>query len=281
MAQYGDDQFWGNTYNDSQQFPDYGNSTAFFDTSVQQFGNLCDVLQKTTKISTFVCFTDFQQFDQPSQAGYSYTEAPTQPLIFTPDPVFEGGQAGSAAGTSEFDERPLLDELEIYPERIWEKSLAVLNPFHGNGLSDNPAYLFQESDLAGPISFCLAMAVCLFVSGSKANFGYIYGLCIISVILMYSLISLMTTAAENFVSLTGVASILGYSILPIVWLSIVGIVFPLNSGIGMILTGLSIVLATAASSRIFCLMTGDPYQRFLIAYPCMLVYVIFSLLVLF
>jgi hypothetical protein len=35
------------------------------------------------------------------------------------------------------------------------------------------------------------------------------------------------------------------------------------------------------SSRIFCLMTGDQNQRYLIAYPCALIYVIFALLVLF
>lgn len=174
----------------------------------------------------------------------------------------------------------MLDELEIYPERIWEKSVAVLNPFYA-GLEGNPDYLFKESDLAGPIAFCLALAACLFVSGNKAQFGYIYGLCVISVILMYLLITLMTNSSENYVSLSGVASILGYSILPIVWLSLIGIVFPLNSAVGMVLACMSIFLATAASSRIFCLMTGDQNQRLLIAYPCGLVYVIFTLLVLF
>lgn len=182
---------------------------------------------------------------------------------------------------TEFDEPPLLDELEIYPARILEKSLAVVNPFHKRGLADDPEYLFRETDLAGPITFCLALAACLFLSGAKAQFGYIYGLSIISVLMMYCLITLMCYTTENFVSLTAVASILGYSILPIVWLSILGVFVSLKTTVGMILACVAIVLSTTASSRIFCLMTGDPNQRFLIAYPCALVYVIFALLVLF
>lgn len=190
-----------------------------------------------------------------------------------------GGQ--EYASTSEFDEPPLLDELEIYPARILEKSLAVLNPFHAKGLADDPEYLFKETDLAGPISFCLTLAACLFISGNKAQFGYIYGLSIISVVVMYFLISLMCYTQENYVTLSAVASILGYSILPIVWLSILGVFVTLNNMFGLILALVAIILSTTASSRIFCLMTGDVNQRFLIAYPCGLVYVIFALLVLF
>lgn len=171
--------------------------------------------------------------------------------------------------------------MEIYPARILEKSLAVLNPFHKKGLADDPEYLFKETDLFGPITFCLGLAACLFLSGAKVQFGYIYGLSIISVLMMYLLITLMCYTTENYVSLTAVASILGYSILPIVWLSILGVFFSLKTAVGMIFATVAIVLSTTASSRIFCLMTGDPNQRFLIAYPCALVYVIFALLVLF
>lgn len=182
-------------------------------------------------------------------------------------------------GAAEYDEPPLLDELEIYPERIIEKSMAVLNPFHTAELS--PAYLFEQTDLAGPILFCLTMAVALFVSGSSAHFGYIYGLCMISVFGMYVLCTLMCNTTDHFVSVTAVASILGYSLLPIVWLSVVGIAMSLHSIVGLCLAGMAVLLATVGASNIFCLMTGDRNQRFLLAYPCLLVYLIFVLLVLF
>ncbi|CAO1379189.1 unnamed protein product [Diamesa hyperborea] len=241
-------------------------------------------------------FQSFENYSYEQQPGYTnppnneYSQygSPNphqiQPNIFTPTaPSYEVNQFNNE-NPSEFDEPPLLDELEIYPTRIFEKSLAVLNPFHNKGIVNDAEYLFKENDLAGPIAFCLALAICLFLSGNKAQFGYIYGLSLITVVVMWILIKLMATPStnnENFVTITSVASILGYSILPIVWLSVLGIFLTLNTKLGIVLAGISVFLSTAAASRIFCLMTGDQHQRYLIAYPCSLVYVIFVLLVLF
>ncbi|XP_055679960.1 protein YIPF7 [Lutzomyia longipalpis] len=260
MSNFQEDQYWGGN---NPQYNTYDVNTGFIDQSQQ---------------------LDFQSFDNSAYNQGAYPPPYTQqsPNIFTPEPLDAMGFGSQGAtGTSEFDEPPLLEELEIYPERIWEKSLVVLNPFHARGLTDNAEYFFKETDLAGPIAFCISLAACLFVSGKGAHFGYIYGLCIMSVMVMYVLISLMCNSTENYVTLTAVASILGYSILPIVWLSILGIFLSLNSMIGMILALFAIFLATVGASKIFCLMTGDVNQRYLIAYPCALVYVIFSLLVLF
>lgn len=236
---------------------------------------------------------DFQSFDQNASffppSAYPPAHQVQGPSIFTPDMSIPSGsqtygfgdKSGVADEPNEFDEPPLLDELEIYPQRILEKSLAVLNPFHAQGLVDNPEYFFKETDLAGPIAFCLTLAACLFVTGSKAQFGYIYGLCVISVVVMYVLITLMCNSSENNVTITAVASILGYSILPIVWLSVIGIFFSLNTTFGIVLAACAIFLSTMSCSRIFCIMTGDSHQRYLLAYPCALVYIIFTLLVLF
>lgn len=186
-----------------------------------------------------------------------------------------------ATGAQFSDEQPLLDELEIYPDRIIDKSLAVLNPFHALELAKNPAFLFEQTDLAGPILFCLTLAASLFVSGSKAHFGYIYMLCIISVIGMYVLITLMCNTVEHFVSVAAVASILGYSLLPLVGLSVLRVFVTLNSMLGFVLAVLAVMLATRGASNVFCVMTGDPQQRFLFAFPCALLYLVFMLLVLF
>lgn len=208
-----------------------------------------------------------------------------QPSILNPTIVNNDQYTKDTHPLNDFDEPPLLDELEIYPSRILQKSLAVLNPFHAQGLADDPEYLFKGNDLAGPIMFCLTLAVCLFLSGNKVQFGYIYGLSVITVCGMWMLIKLMTTnptsTTDDMVTITSVASILGYSILPIVWLSILGIFLSLNSKLGICLAGVAVFLSSAAASRIFCIMTGDENQRFLIAYPCSLIYIIFVLLVLF
>ncbi|XP_058117472.1 protein YIPF5 homolog [Anopheles ziemanni] len=185
--------------------------------------------------------------------------------------------SGMDVDPTEFDEPPLLEELEIDPKRIMEKSLAVLNPFKASAALVD----VTETDLAGPITFCLTLAACLSVSGSRAQFGYIYGLSLISVMVMFCLISLMCNVADSKVTVSAVASVLGYSMLPIVGLSIVGVFVTLNNAYGMAIAGAAIFLATMSSSKMFCLMTGDPHQRYLIAYPSALLYAIFSLLVLF
>lgn len=244
----------------------------------------------------FFYFLEFQNFESSPYSGSNYAYSPTefyspapssyQPNIFTP--TFETQEnynyKDHPANAFE-DEPPLLEELEIYPARIMEKSMAVLNPFHTKGLTDEADYLFKENDLAGPIAFYLALAFCLFLSDTRKDiFGYVYGLSIITVILMYVLLQLMCTTitqSQSYITLISVASILGYSILPLVGLGFFGIFTPLNNKMGVILAGGAVFMSTAASSRIFCLMTGDPNQRYLIAYPCALTYVIFALLVLF
>lgn len=272
MAGYNEEQFWAHQNSQSTAYDGFGDQSQTFD--FQSFDQNAS-------------FFPPNAYPSPHQQQQGYG----QPSIFTPQmpttAISQGfggpGDIPGGVGTepNEFDEPPLLDELEIYPQRIIEKSLAVLNPFHKQGLVDSPEYFFKETDLAGPIAFCLTLAACLFLSGSKAQFGYIYGLCIISVVVMYVLITLMCNTTENYVTISAVASILGYSILPIVWLSIIGVFFALNSSFGIALAACAIFLATMSCSRVFCIMTGDPHQRYLVAYPCALVYIIFTLLVLF
>ncbi|XP_053677873.1 protein YIPF5 homolog [Anopheles nili] len=235
-----------------------------------------------------------QQYPDPSTPGGAGDPFGTMqqqssfnqvPSIFTPGYGGDsnvGTEPGMGIDPTEFDEPPLLDELEIYPRRIMEKSLAVLNPFQGPGaLVDSSDYLFKETDLAGPITFCLTLAACLSISDSKAQFGYIYGLSAISVLMMFCLITLMCNVVESHVTLSAVASVLGYSILPIVFLSMIGVFARLDNFYGMVVGGAAILLATMSSSRMFCTMTGDPHQRYLVAYPCALLFATFSLLVLF
>jgi hypothetical protein len=247
-------------------------------------------------------FTEFQNFDSSpynyNTNGYSYSPAPAdlytpsphyQPTIFTPSSSFSGKNYEARRSffkdqTDQFaDEPPLLEELEIYPHLIMEKTLSVLNPFQTNekqAVSD--LEFLSESDLAGPIGYYLALAFLLFLSDTRKDiFGYVYGLSIISVIFMYILLKLMCLNNGPPVSISNVASILGYSLLPIVCLSALGIFYSLNNKFGIILAIFAIFMSTSASSRIFCLITGDKNQRFLLAYPSALVYVIFTLLVLF
>ncbi|KAJ2947489.1 hypothetical protein O0L34_g17275 [Tuta absoluta] len=227
---------------------------------------------------------DFQSF--PEQQSYNFDQTQGSmpannnqyynPNLFTPAPI----PGDAERELNEFDEPPLLDELEIYPDRILEKTLAVLNPFHGQSKADDATFLLRDTDIAGPIAFCLALAVCLFLSGNKAHFGYVYGLSVLSVILMYFLLSLMSRT-EGVFTVFSVASVLGYCMLPLVVLAGIGIFISLEGSIGMSLAGVAVVWSALSASRLFVTMSGDAEQRPLIAYPCALVNGVFALLVLF
>ncbi|XP_076247317.1 yip1 domain-containing 1 [Calliopsis andreniformis] len=179
----------------------------------------------------------------------------------------------------EEEEPPLLEELGIDLDRILQKTLAVLNPFHRKGQIDDANYLLQDCDLAGPVAFCLLLATFLLLTGSKAHFGYIYGLAVTSCMLMYILLSLMSRASD--ITVSSVASVLGYCLLPIVILAGFGIFATLRSPVGLNFAGLAVTWATLSASRFLSNMSGEENQRILIAYPCALLYGVFTLIVVF
>ncbi|CAG4970521.1 unnamed protein product [Parnassius apollo] len=241
-----------------------------FDTS----NNFADPSQ-TLDFQTFAPDQSFSYDQGQSASATANNNQYYNPSIFTPAPI-----PGETNTTTEFDEPPLLDELEIYPDRILEKTLAVLNPFHGHSKADDANFLLRDTDIAGPIAFCLALAVCLFLSGNKAHFGYVYGLSVMSVILMYCLLSLMSRS-EGVFTILSVASVLGYCMLPMVVLAGLGIFISLQGTVGLSLSAIAVIWSALSASRLFVTMSGDAEQRPLIAYPCALVNGVFALLVLF
>ncbi|KFB48879.1 AGAP000948-PA-like protein [Anopheles sinensis] len=232
--------------------------------------------------STFEGIRPHSRTEQPEPVA---CQLPSKLLPAATSPINGDPHVNSnklASDVTECDEPPLLEELGIDPKQILENSLAFLNLFQPpDALIDTTAFLFKEPDLAGPISFCLTLAACLSISKSKTQFGYIYGLSTISVSVMFCFIWLMCNSLETHVTVTAVASVLGYSMLPIVALSMLNVFVTLNNFYGVLLAGAAMYLATNSSSRMFCLMTADPHQRYLIAYPCALMYALFSMLVFF
>lgn len=193
--------------------------------------------------------------------------------------IFSIGFILAAGFGEEEDEPPLLEELGIDPDRIIQKTLAVLNPFHRRGQIDDANYLMQDSDLAGPAAFCLILAAFLLLAGSKAHFGYVYGLATTSCLLMYILQTLMSSTGT--ITLSSVASVLGYCLLPVVALAGLSVFTTLRGPLGMGLAGLAVAWATVSASRLFSAMSGEEKQRILIAYPCLLLYGVFTLIIIF
>ncbi|XP_010890681.1 protein YIPF7 isoform X2 [Esox lucius] len=225
---------------------------------------------------------DFQQFN-PDFFNYDYDG-------YDPNPEYEdevqdySGQvfqlptpAGTYKHTGEIDgsheeEPPLLEELGINFEHIWQKTLTVLNP-----MMPADGSIMNETDLTGPILFCIALGASLLMGG-KSHFGYIYGINAIGCIAMYTLLNLMSSLT---VSYGCVASVLGYCLLPMVVLSAFAVIFSLQGVIGTTLAMLVIVWCSFSASKIFISTLAMDGQQLLVAYPCALLYGVFALLTVF
>lgn len=181
-------------------------------------------------------------------------------------------QVDEAHGTDFENEPPLLEELGINFDHIWEKTLSVLNPFK---MTDS--HIMDDTDLTGPLLFCLAFGGFLLLHG-KVQFGYIYGFSALGCMAMYIVLNLMSMTG---VSVGCVISVLGYCLLPMVALSGVSLFMSLQGMLGSVLTTVVIGWCSLASSKLFVTALAMDHQQLLVAYPCALVYGIFALLTVF
>ena len=130
----------------------------------------------------------------------------------------------------------------------------------------------DDSDLFGPIIFCLLFGTFLLLSG-KVHFGYIYGLAAIGSVSLHFIFSLMSNPQlDTAVSGSGLnsppynsmnsmggmgndpadhpgqstltffrsCSVLGYCLLPLVLISVFGVVLPMDTALGYILTSMAV-----------------------------------------
>ncbi|MEE6479493.1 hypothetical protein FKM82_012261 [Ascaphus truei] len=119
-------------------------------------------------------------------------------------------QAGNGGGEG---------ELGINFDHIWQKTLTVLHP-----LKAADGSIMNETDLAGPMVFCLAFGATLLLAG-KIQFGYVYGISAIGCLGMFCLLNLMSMTGVSFGC---VSSVLGYCLLPMIIMSGFAIVFSLQ-----------------------------------------------------
>ncbi|XP_015479075.1 protein YIPF7 [Parus major] len=196
----------------------------------------------------------------------SYTGQILQPA-YSPDTP---SQLGYADGFDE--EPPLLEELGINFEHIWQKTLTVLNP-----MKPADGSIMNETDLTGPMVFCLALGATLLMAG-KVHFGYVYGMSAMGCLAMHALLNLMS---DSGVSHGCVASVLGYCLLPMVILSSSAVLFSLQGIPGTVLALFVIGWCSLSASKIFTSALAMEGQQLLIAYPCALLYGLFALLTIF
>ncbi|XP_004082469.1 protein YIPF5-like [Oryzias latipes] len=250
---------------------------------------------------------DFQQFEQDFyQTGYyiddqgstvkyynpsaydQHKESALQSGFDDPDPDVLGSfmeqqysgqiyspQTSSSSGmktSEEEEEPPLLVELGVDFDHMWQKTLTVLNPFMPADGS-----IMNETDLTGPILFCVALGCALMMAG-KVHFGFVYGISATGCVGMFVLLSLMSSLA---VSHGCVASVLGYCLLPIVGLSVFAVFHSLQGILGIVLAVLAVCWCSFSASKIFISTLQMQDQQLLVFYPCSLLYGLFTLLTVF
>ncbi|KAH8377689.1 hypothetical protein KR093_006637 [Drosophila rubida] len=235
---------------------------------------------------------NFQSFDNtqpsvPPNYDANYSNAPNQGLggfydptaytdnAYAQDKSFNqaGGAAGAPTGNEFDDEPPLLEELGINPNHIFQKTLAVLNPLRGTDQQ-----ILQDTDMAGPLVFCLALGGILLLSG-KVTFSYIYGIGVMGCIFFYCLLSMMVTRSQ--VTFGAVASVLGYCLLPMVVLSGINILITIQGTLGLIVSGIAILWCAISASKLFATAFSMDHQQLLIAYPCAVLYGGFALITIY
>jgi len=146
----------------------------------------------------------------------------TTPFTTYPEQYRMEGKMGwlAAFGTGGYpDEPPLLEELGVNFGHIKTKTLTVLNPF-----KTVDQHIMDDTDLGGPIIFCLLFATFLLLSG-KSHFGYVYGFILLGTISLHFILNLMSSTGVTF---PRTASVLGYCLLPLVLTSAVGVLLSLE-----------------------------------------------------
>lgn len=181
------------------------------------------------------------------------------------------GQTGSKIDYS--NEPPLLEELGINFVHIWAKTRTVMLPMSKR---IDISYL-DDTDLAGPLVFALILGVCLLFTG-KLHFGYIYGFGLFGCVSTYLVLNLMS---DKPIGVWETCSVLGYCLLPVVVLSVLGIALDLTSGLGLGLSASAVCWSCTAATKLFEGYLGMRNQRWLIAYPIGLLYCCFVLITIF
>ncbi|PYH28496.1 Yip1-domain-containing protein [Aspergillus neoniger CBS 115656] len=213
----------------------------------------------------------------------------------------------AAFGTEGYDgEPPLLEELGVNFEHIRTKTLTVLNPF-----ARIDQHLMDDSDLYGALLYIVLYGTFLLLSG-KVFYGYIYGVAVFGTVALHLILSLMSpaldtapvpnaadpanysphhkptmsdsSAAGHFsatLTFPRSASVLGYCFLPLVLTSLVGILIPMDTLFGYLLTTAAVGWCTYSSSGMFCAVARMRGMRGLVAYPLALFYVVFGIMGIF
>lgn len=171
------------------------------------------------------------------------------------------------------NEAPLLEELGIRFDHIWDKTKVVINP-----TKDVNEHMLDDADIAGPLVYCLLLGSCLLLSG-KVQFGIVYGFSLAGCLSLYTTINLLHSGEG--LDLWKTCSVLGYCLLPVVGLAAISILISLKGLLGFIL-GVSVMIwCSYSATRLLESKLNLTEQKWLVAYPVALFYSCFILITVF
>lgn len=164
--------------------------------------------------------------------------------------------------------------MDIDITKIKHKFIAILTQrgFGENGIA-------QYDDINGPILVFILFGICLTLKG-RLEFGNIYGFGLTGCLGIYMIINLLSKRGQ-YVEFYTCASNLGYSLLPFCFLATLSIFSDLNNPLGMILSALVVAWSTITATRLFEYGLEMQDKKYLIAYPIVLFYSVFTLLTIF
>jgi protein YIPF5/7 len=152
---------------------------------------------------------------QPAVSGPYSRSRPYQPVASYEEDYINDG--------------PLLQELGVDFSHIYLKVQSVLHPLAAT--STPSPEIMQDSDMAGPIVFCVVLGFLLLLAG-KVHFGYIYGFGLFGVLSMWTILNLMAEARSGGIDFSRTFSILGYALLPVVGLAGLNVLFNMKGLLG-------------------------------------------------
>ncbi|PKU84740.1 protein YIPF5 homolog [Dendrobium catenatum] len=190
---------------------------------------------------------------------------------FSAAPVF----SSNTISYSSFDEEPpLLEELGINTRQIWRKTVSILNPFRVS------ANLHEDADLSGPFLFLMAFGLFQLLAG-KFHFGIILGWVTVAALFIYVVFNMLAGRNGNL-DLYRCLSLVGYCILPMVIFSAISLFVPRDGFVIFAMGAVFVLWSTRVCTLLLVEVASCGVEhRGLIAYACWLVYMLFSLLVIF
>eukprot|EP01017_Pseudomicrothorax_dubius_P007276 TRINITY_DN12235_c0_g1_i2.p1 TRINITY_DN12235_c0_g1~~TRINITY_DN12235_c0_g1_i2.p1 ORF type:complete len:284 (-),score=39.95 TRINITY_DN12235_c0_g1_i2:759-1610(-) len=171
------------------------------------------------------------------------------------------------------NEPPLLEDLGIDLQSIKQRAIAVLL-----GLKVNEKFI-HEADMSGPILICMALGSLLLLAG-KIHFGYIYGFGVVGSVLLYLLLNLL--GQSHHLTFYSLVSVLGYCLFPMVALAASTLFVPASySTLRLLLAAGAICWSAIRASYFFQVILESSEQRWIIAYPILLFYSTFVLIIIY